>query len=266
MDLQKIEDSVMKLASEVFAREILPYFGIKEKVVASVPTEMITLELNRQYMDYTYLTENDVYHHFEFQSTDGKIADMQRFHAYEAVLMMKTGKTVITHVIYSGDIKKPMSGYKYGLNCWHVDVITLSSKDAEKVLHRIEEHQRLGLEISREETLELILLPLMGGKLTKQEKILRAITITKSMQQEEAKQVQAMLYALAEKFLSKEEKVPIEEVIKMTELGQMILDKGMERGIELTRKALKLAGEGLSVSDIAKQLNLPIETVEKMMK
>lgn len=278
MDPQKIEDSILKLASEIFSKEVLPYFGINEKVVASVPTELIRLELSRQYTDYTYLTEKDVYHHFEFQSTDGKVEDLQRFHAYEAIMVMKTGKTVVTHVIYSGDIKNPLSGYEYGINRYNVDVITLSDKDAKKVLERIEDLQVLGHDLTRQDCLELILIPLMGGDLTKQEKILRALKITRDMQQEETKQIQAMLYAFSEKFLTKEEKKPIEEVIMMTELGQMILERGFEKGvkegikegmdtgIELTKTAFKLAKEGMEIPQIAEELNLPIEKIEKMME
>lgn len=132
MEKPKIEDSIMKLASEVFARELMPFFGIKEKVVATVPTELIRLDISRQYMDYTYLTEDGVYHHFEFQSTNDGLADMHRFHTYEVVLMMKTGKPVVTHVIFSGNIKAPLSGYEYGLNAYYVDIITMSDKDAEE--------------------------------------------------------------------------------------------------------------------------------------
>ena len=41
-----------------------------------------------------------------------------------------------------------------------------------------------------------------------------------------------MLYVLADKFLEGADLEEIREVIKMTKLGQMLLDEGIEKGIE----------------------------------
>lgn len=51
-----------------------------------------------------------------------------------------------------------------------------------------------------------------------------------------------MLYALADKFLDNEELEEIKEVVRMTRLGQMLLDEGMERGIEKGMEYGKDAG------------------------
>ena len=42
-----------------------------------------------------------------------------------------------------------------------------------------------------------------------------------------------MLYTLADKFLDRAELDEIKEVMRMTRLGQMLMDEGMEKGIEL---------------------------------
>ena len=44
-----------------------------------------------------------------------------------------------------------------------------------------------------------------------------------------------MLYTLADKFLDRAELDEIKEVIRMTRLGQMLMDEGMEKGIELNQ-------------------------------
>ena len=207
MDKQKIEDSILKKASELFAKEFLPYFGITQRVVSMEPTELIELNISRMYMDYTFLTQDDILHHFEFQSTDGGIKDLRRFKGYEAVLEHQTGKTVITHVIYSGDIKKPLSGYESGLNHYQVHIISLQDKDAAKILEKIE-------------------------KKIEVEKITKAFKLANELEGEEAGQIQTMLYAFAEKFLNNQEIEPIKEVLLMTRLGQMLVEMGEEKGIE----------------------------------
>ena len=57
-----------------------------------------------------------------------------------------------------------------------------------------------------------------------------------------AEKTTAMLYALADKFLDNEELEEIKAVVRMTRLGQMLLDEGMERGIEKGMEYGKDAG------------------------
>ena len=230
-----MEDSILKQASELFASELLPCFGIQEKVIAVKPSEMITLHIERQYMDYIFLTADDVLHHFEFQSTDGGEQDLVRFQGYEAVLHMKTGKPVITHVIYSGDIKHPKSECRSGINTYRVHAISMCNKDGNAVLERIDKKLKSGEKISREDMLELVLVPLMGGESGKAEKIRNAILLTKDMETQEmpeTKKVQAMLYAFAEKFLQGTELKTVQEVLSMTRLGQMLMEQGEEKGLQ----------------------------------
>ena len=56
------------------------------------------------------------------------------------------------------------------------------------------------------------------------------------MKEEDVKRVQSVLYALAVKFLDRNQLMDVEEKIGMTILGQMLFEdgekKGMERGVE----------------------------------
>ena len=60
-----------------------------------------------------------------------------------------------------------------------------------------------------------------------------------------------MLYTLADKFLDKAELDEIKEVIRMTRLGQMLMDEGMEKGIELNQTD--------SIKKLMKNMNLTID-------
>lgn len=46
------EDAVLKASMQFFAEEILPYFKIEGKVNSFGPTEIVHLELHKQYQDF----------------------------------------------------------------------------------------------------------------------------------------------------------------------------------------------------------------------
>ena len=80
----------------------------------------------------------------------------------------------------------------------------------------------------------MLLSPLMGGKSEIKTRILEGIkTINredKLISREEEKKMEAMLYALANKLLSRAELEKIKEEVKMTILGQMLIEDFMEEG------------------------------------
>ena len=90
--------------------------------------------------------------------------------------------------------------------------------------------------MSEDDFANLTLTPLMTSKMCRKDVIKEAIQIVKQEKQLTAEKNMAMLYTLADKFLSAGELNEIKEVLAMTRLGQMLYDdgvkKGMERGIE----------------------------------
>ena len=100
----KHEDAIMKMGFGYFRDSILKRLGVEYEFVAEEPTELIELQIYSMYMDFTFLTVEGFYAHFEFQTTETDWRDLQRFEAYEAVTAHKKGKKVLTYVIYSGGI------------------------------------------------------------------------------------------------------------------------------------------------------------------
>ena len=103
-DTSKSEDllDVVKMGFDYFRNTILKTLGIDYQHEEIGPTELVELTIHSLYMDFTFLTTGGFYVHTEFQTTDKKEADLRRFHAYDTVYSNKTGKKVITYVIYSG--------------------------------------------------------------------------------------------------------------------------------------------------------------------
>ena len=211
----KHEDLIMKKAMDVFAEEGLKFFGINQKVKDSSSTEIVVLEALNLHMDYTFLMEDDSYIHFEFQTTNKGKKDLRRFRAYEALLSLQKEKDVTTYVVYSNNIKKAISSLETGISKFNV----LIFEELEKKINNKEK-------LTKQELISLAFTPIMGGKLTKAEKIIKSIRIVKSSDSEYKYDIESMLYAFADKFLKGKDLQRVKEEISMTELGRMLIEDG----------------------------------------
>ena len=218
-------------------------------------------------MDFTFLTTGGFYIHTEFQTTDKKEADLRRFHAYDAVYSNKTGKQVITYVIYSGGINNVKSELDCGLYTYRVQPIYLKDKNADEVFQKLKQKQDNGEAFTEDDYAALSLTPLMSGKMSRKDMFKEAINLAKPNIELSAEKATAMLYTLADKFLDKAELDEIKEVMRMTRLGQMLMDEGMEKGIEKgieqgiekgIEKGIELTQTD-SIKKIMKNMNLTIE-------
>ena len=74
-----------------------------------------------------------------------------------------------------------------------------------------------------------------------------------------------MLYTLADKFLDKAELDEIKEVIRMTRLGQMLMDEGMElKETDSIKKLMK--NMNLTIDQAMNALEVPEDKREKYRK
>ena len=226
----KHEDLIMKKAMDVFAEEGLKFFGINQKVKDSSSTEMVVLEALNLHMDYTFLMEDDSYIHFEFQTTNKGKKDLRRFRAYEALLSLQKEKDVTTYVVYSNNIKKAMSSLETGISKFNVKSIFMSEKNGDLIFEELEKKINNKEKLTKQELISLAFTPIMGGKLTKVEKIIKSIRIVKSSDSEYKYDIESMLYAFADKFLQGKDLQKVKEEISMTELGRMLIEDGIEKG------------------------------------
>ena len=226
----KHEDLIMKKAMDVFAEEGLKFFGINQKVKDSSSTEIVVLEALNLHMDYTFLMEDDTYIHFEFQTTNKGKKDLRRFRAYEALLSLQKEKDVTTYVVYSNNIKKAMSSLETGISKFNVKSIFMSEKNGDLIFEELEKKINNKEKLTKQELISLAFTPIMGGKLTKAEKIIKSIRIVKSSENEYKYDIESMLYAFADKFLKGKDLQRVKEEISMTELGRMLIEDGRTEG------------------------------------
>lgn len=86
------------------------------------------------------------------------------------------------------------------------------------------------MDFTEDDIAQLSMTPLMGGQMSRKDKIKEGILIAKEEYNDMADKVMAMLYTLADKFLDGIELDEIKEAMVMTRLGQMIMDDGIRIG------------------------------------
>jgi hypothetical protein len=262
------EDLIMKRAMYLFAEEGLKFFGIDKKVKELEPTELVVLETKNLFMDYTFLMEDDTFIHFEFQTTNKGKIDLRRFRAYEALLSHQTGKDVFTYVVYSGNIKNPEDTLKTGISEFRVNSISMANKDGDKIYNNIVDKIKSGMEITKQDIISLTFTSIMGGNISTVDKIINAINVVKDTNKDYKYDVESILYAFANKFLSGKDLEKVKEELRMTELGKSLIDEGKNEGkkektIEIVKKAIK---KGMDDETIKELTDLDIDEIELIRK
>lgn len=279
-ELQQQEDAALKVAMQAFAEELLPYLGIQGKVIGIAPTEIVHLELKKLFQDFNLIMEDGTWKHFEFQSKNEGLDGLKRFRAYESLMSYQYKVSITTYVLFSGNISNPMTEFTEGNNTYRITPIIMRHRNADEVINGLRQKLESAEPVAKKDLIPLMLCNLMSGESSQKERVKAAFEITQKMDsvgEEEIRKIEAVLYAMADKFLEKEEMEEILEDISMTKLGQMLVNKGFSQGISegisqgITQGTEKNKLENarnlldvLDVSVIAEKIGLPLETVQKL--
>ena len=247
------EDRALKVAAQFMGKELLPFLGVKCAIKRVAPTEQIYLQTEAFSEDFNYELLEGGLLHLEFESDVITKEDLRRFRVYEALLSYQYKTAVTTCVICTAAAKNIPNELKEGINSYRVQIVRLKNWNADEITSALEVKQR-NMSLEREELLRLILTPLMGGKMPQPERIRRSFQLLREEQKirktSELSQMQAVLYTLAEKFLSVGEMQKIKEEIHMTRLGQMIFDDGLEEGENRVNRLISCLLEQDRIDDI----------------
>lgn len=173
--------------------------------------------------DNVYLLEDDTLIHLEFQTTKKK-EDIYRFMVSDAVLAYKERKPVRTIVIYSADIVNAASYLDIGSITDTVDTFYMIAFDGDVIYNElvgtVNHHEKL----SKQDLMSIVLLSIMKSKDDKLTRIKNCIDLSKKIgDTTELMQVQAMLYLMAEKFVSKTDLEIVKEMISFKESVEKII-------------------------------------------
>ena len=271
------EDIAQKATAVFFGRDVLPHYGLSGKIISIAPTELQDIQVNNLYQDYNYVMEDGSWKHLEFESSDITLKDLKRFRAYEALASYQYEVDITTYIICSGKVQNPRSQFTSGLNTYQAVTISMGDRDAGAYIHTLQEKREDGETITRSDLVWLALCPIMGGDMPQKERIQAALELIKksgSLSKEDKNMLEAVLYVLAAKFLDSRELEEVKEVMKMTQLGAMLIEEGRAQGKEEGRSEGKAAAlieiirhkleKGLSSDYISELLDLDPVYVRKI--
>lgn len=262
-EVWQVEDAALKTTMQFFADELLPYFNIEGEVVGFGPTELVRLELQKLFQDFNLVMADGTWKHFEFQSTDKGVHDLKRFRSYEALTGYQNDVDIYTYVLYSGQIKNPVTEFQSGFNTYRVQPIIMKGTRVEEVFDNINAKLQSNQTLTKEDLVPLTLCTLMGGEMSQKDRVTEALKITRLARDSivEADKIEAVVYAMAEKFLDSVTLEQLKEAVGMTRLGQMMYNDGIEKAkYENAKNLLGL----LSDEVIAEKIGLPLETVQNL--
>lgn len=266
------EDAALKTAMHFFAEELLPFWGIEGKVVGFAPTEQVHLEIQKLYQDTNLIMEDGSWKHFEFQSKNEGLAGLKRFRQYEATASRQYGVSVITYVLFSGKIQNPMTEFTEGINTYRIIPIIMKKENADIFLKELIEKKKTEKPITREELVRLTLCPLMGGEIGIKQRLQIACEITRgetAVTKEEIQKIEAVIYAMADKFLEGLDMEEFVEGMKMTRLGEMLVKEGEIKGKQegMNEKETEIIKNLLGVLDdevLMERLHISKERLEEV--
>lgn len=271
------EDAALKTMMQFFAEEILPFFHIEGKVTGFAPTELVRMELEKLYEDFNLVMEDGSWKHFEFQSTNEGLMGLKRFRTYEAASSYHHQVPVTTYVLFSGQIKNPMTEFSEGVNTYRIVPIIMQDWDVREELGKIKAKAEAGEILSKKDLIPVALSPLMGGDMEQKERFKTAYAITREVKTEnpeDIRKIEAVIYAMAEKFLSNISMQEVMEDIKMTRAGKMLIEEGKKEGrIEGERDGellilisiiQKKCQKGKTIESIAEELEESVEDIRKI--
>ena len=262
------EDAALKTAMHFFAEELLPFWGIEGKVVGFAPTEQVHLEIQKLYQDTNLIMEDGSWKHFEFQSKNEGLAGLKRFRLYEATASRQYGVSVITYVLFSGKIQNPMTEFTEGINTYRIIPIIMKKENADIFLKELLEKKNAEKPITREELVRLTLCPLMGGEIGIKQRLQIACEITRgetAVTKEEIQKIEAVIYAMADKFLDGLDMEEFVEGMKMTRLGEMLVKEGKQEG--MNEKETEIIKNLLGILDdevLMERLHISKERLEEV--
>lgn len=276
------KDIISKLFGERMKGKKLSLFGLESglKVVDSRPTNMPVVQAKELRMDNLFELEDGSVAIIDYESTY-KEANFTKYGRYIMGAIdryLREGKRPDIHmmVLYTADIEEEVASLERTACSIRTESSYLSEAPSGEWLNdaRVKIAEK---SVTDEVLMHLVLLPLTyKGREKKQEIIKECVGLARQLQDKEQETFAlAGILTFTDKIISKETQKYIEEVLEMTQVGKMLIDKGRQEGrlegrlegdMERARKtAGNMIKKGAPLKEIAEILELPVDTIKSWM-
>ncbi len=242
------KDVLSKIMAENFREKSLKVYGIDvPKIKQVLPTNLPAIHVNEMRIDNLFLLEDGSVAIIDYESSV-KWENYLKYLNYIVRILERYGqeaKHIRMIVIYTADVE-------HAADVFHVDCLTLRLEqaylrkiDSKSVRDGLEKKLENGLPLSDDEMMQFIILPLTyKGREAKKEAVKDAVNLAKRITDKEKQMfVLSGILVFADKMIDSGTARYIKEVIRMTQVAQMLLEEGREEGRE-EGKAEEIIGMG----------------------
>ena len=270
----------MKTAAVYFGQELLKTLGIEGEIRLAGPTEQVQLDIRAMSEDFNFILEDGSWVHLEFKSDCVLEKDLVRFRAYDDFMELSYGIQVQTVVVCTAKTRIESLRLVRPNGYYEVKIICLKQEDGDEKIGEVLRKQEKGEILTQEDIAPLLLTPVMGGRSSTYERICQVMELVHGknteLEKETVRRMEAVLYAWAVKLLDHETLEKVKEGLRMTLLGQMLVEDGRKEGrkegvscgeyLNLIRLAARKMKRGQSEVQIAEDLLESPETIEKICR
>ena len=261
------KDVLSKILAENFKDKSLKVYGIDvPRIKQILPTNLPKIQVNEMRLDNLFLLEDDSIAIIDYES-DVKWENQLKYLNYivrilERYKKAETLKKIRMIVIYTADIEKAPEEFSAGCLTLKMERAFLSKIDSNTVQKEIAGKLEHGFSLSDDELMKLIILPLTyKGKERKKQAVKEAVELAKLISDKEEKTfVLSGILVFADKIIDIEMAKYIKEVVRMTQVAELLLEEGRAEG----RRESRLQGIHALVESL-QSLLIPDETIVEQL-
>lgn len=241
--------------TDQFKEKALDFYGIHTAPIVRVKaTELPTITVSDRRMDFLFLLADDTYLHLEFQTTFNE-QDLDRFLQYDVSAYEKYKKPIQTVVIYGAGVEEALECKNYGSVKYKTKAVFMNNYDGDQMMQKLWTKVENGEELTETDELNLIFLPLMRSSVSRSERAIETVELTKRIADEE-KQVRllATIIAISDKFIDQQYVEKLVEVLGMAKVLREVEKRARASESQRAIKDYLDARYGLESKDLQKKV------------
>lgn len=270
------KDITAKIVGDSLKGKSLKIFGLPNLLILeTLPTNLPAIESNELRLDHLFLLSDGSLAIIDYESVFNRENFIKYLNYFARVIkryalnrQLPVLSKIRMIVIYTADVERAESVYDLGGICITVDQAFLTALSADDIYRRISGRISQGSKLPDDELMELMLLPLtVKGIVKKQQLIIKAVELAKKLP-DRSQMIRALagILTFSDKVIDRDYAKQVKEVIVMTQVGQMLIDEGIEKGIEkgIAKVIQAMLRKNKSVTEIHEITDISMDIILKV--
>ncbi len=272
------KDVVSKIFAENFREKSLKVYGLDvPKIKMVLPTNLPEVEANELRIDNLFLLEDDTIAILDYESRYRKKSKIKYLNYVVRVLerYKKAGTLDVKLrmiVIYTADIEPNDVDSSYSAGAVRLDIepAFLSMIDSEAVYERLKERVESGAELTDEEVMQFIILPLTyKGREAQKQALKTTIELAKNVKSgDQTMFILSGILVFSDKIIDKKTAIEVKEWMKMTKVAKLYEEERKravaEKDAVIAEKDSALAEKDAVIAEKDKALSEAMAELERL--